>query len=105
VHDVWISRLVPRVAELDEGRFPPQDVLEAELRGAGFAGPVVERLRQTRKIARDEALERLRGRFISTLAVVSDDELAEGVARAERELPERFEATLDWLLLAAERPG
>jgi ubiquinone/menaquinone biosynthesis C-methylase UbiE len=105
LHEVWISRLVPRVAELDEGRFPPQEVLEAELRAAGFAQPVVERLRQTRPISREAAVERLRGRFISTLSLVTDDELAEGIARAERDLPERFDATLDWLLLAAERPG
>jgi ubiquinone/menaquinone biosynthesis C-methylase UbiE len=104
VHEVWISRFVPRVAELDEGRFPPQDVLEAELRAAGFDAPLVERLRQTRPVTREEAVERLRGRFISTLSLVSDEELAEGVARAERELPERFEGTLDWLLVAAERP-
>jgi ubiquinone/menaquinone biosynthesis C-methylase UbiE len=105
VREVWISRLVPRVAELDRGRFPGRDVLAPELQAAGFADPVLERLRQTRSITREEAVERLRGRFISTLALVSDDELAEGVARAERDLPERFDATLDWLLLAAERPG
>ena len=102
---VWVARLVPRVAELDRGRFPEPDELLAQLETAGFAEPVSERLRQTRIVAREEALERLRGRFISTLALVSDDELSEGIARAERELPERFEGTLDWLLVAAERPA
>jgi ubiquinone/menaquinone biosynthesis C-methylase UbiE len=102
---VWVAQLVPRVAELDRRRFPAPDELVAELRAAGFAEPVIERLRQTRAVTRDEALERLRGRFISTLALVSDEELNEGIARAERELPERFEATLDWLLVAAERPA
>ena len=101
---VWVAQLVPRVAELDRGRFPAPDALLAELRAAGFAEPVTERLRQTRAVTRDEALERLRGRFISTLALVSDEELDEGIARAERELPERFDATLDWLLVAAARP-
>jgi len=105
LEEVWVSRLVPRVAELDRARFPAQDELTAELRGAGFAQPAVERLRQSRPVTRDEALERLRGRFISTLSLVGDDELAEGIARAERELPERFEGTLDWLLVAAGRPA
>jgi ubiquinone/menaquinone biosynthesis C-methylase UbiE len=102
---VWVAQLVPRVAELDRGRFPEPDELRAQLLAAGFAEPVTERLQQTRAVTRDEALERLRGRFISTLALVSDEELAEGIARAERELPEHFEGTLDWLLVAAERPG
>jgi ubiquinone/menaquinone biosynthesis C-methylase UbiE len=101
---VWVAQLVPRVAELDRGRFPAPDALLTELRAAGFAEPVTERLRQTRAVTRDDALERLRGRFISTLALVSDEELDEGIARAERELPERFDATLDWLLVAAARP-
>jgi ubiquinone/menaquinone biosynthesis C-methylase UbiE len=101
---VWVAQLVPRVAELDRGRFPAPDALLTELRAAGFAEPVTERLRQTRPVTRDDALERLRGRFISTLALVSDEELNEGIARAERELPERFDATLDWLLVAAARP-
>ena len=101
---VWVARLVPRVAELDRGRFPAPDQLVAQLRAAGFGEPVTERLQQTRTVTREEAIERLRGRFISTLALVSDEELDEGIARAERELPERFEGTLDWLLVGAERP-
>lgn len=105
MEEVWISTFVPRVAELDRARFPAQDALAAELRDAGFTEPAVERLRQSRPVTREEALERLRGRFISTLALVEEDELAEGIARAERELPERFEGTLDWLLVAAERPA
>ena len=101
---VWVAQLVPRVAELDLGRFPEPDELVAGLRTAGFDEPVTERLQQTRSVTREEAIERLRGRFISTLGLVSDEELAQGVARAERELPERFEGTLDWLLVGAERP-
>ncbi len=96
---------MPRVAELDRGRFPAPDQLVAQLRAAGFGEPVTERLQQTRAVTREEAIERLRGRFISTLALVSDEELDEGIARAERELPERFEGTLDWLLVARRAPG
>ena len=54
-------------------------------------------------LTRAEALERLRGRFISTLHLLDDEELADGVARAERELPATFESTLDWLIVGAER--
>ena len=101
---VWVARAVPRVAEIDRERFPgPERLLDA-LRGAGFARPETLRLRQAATLSRAEALERLRGRFISTLHLLSDEELAEAVARAERDLPETVESTLDWLVLGAERP-
>jgi len=101
---VWVARLLPRVAELDRERFPGPERLGATLRGAGFAEPETRRLRQQVTLTRAEALERLRGRFISTLHLLGDEELAEGIERAERELPARVESTLDWLILGAERP-
>ena len=47
------------------------------------------RLAPARELSRDEALERIRGRFISTLRLLDEAELAEGLARAERELAGR----------------
>ena len=44
---------------------------------------------QHRELDRATALERIRGRHISTFDLIDDDELAAGTARAERELPER----------------
>jgi ubiquinone/menaquinone biosynthesis C-methylase UbiE len=102
---VWVVRVVPRVAEIDRARFPAEGPLTAELAAAGFADLVVRRLRQEVCLTRDEALERLRGRFISTLHVLDEAELERGIDRAERELPARIESTLDWLLVAAERPA
>jgi len=100
---VWVARLLPRVAEIDRARFPGPERLVAALRAAGFAEPELRRLRQGVTLTRPEALERLRGRFISTLHLLDDEELADGVARAERELPATFESTLDWLIVGAER--
>jgi ubiquinone/menaquinone biosynthesis C-methylase UbiE len=100
---VWVAQVVPRVAEIDRARFPGPERLVASLVGAGFAEPEIRRLRQAVTLTRAEALERLRGRFISTLHLLSDEELAEAVARAEHELPEPVESTLDWLVLGAER--
>ncbi len=100
---VWVARVVPRVAEIDRERFPGPERIGAALRGAGFAEPETRRLRQDVTLTRNEALERLRGRFISTLHLLGDEELAEGIERAERELPETVDSTLDWLVLGAER--
>jgi len=100
---VWVAQVVPRVAEIDRARFPGPERLAASLVGAGFGEPEVRRLRQAVTLSRAEALERLRGRFISTLHLLSDEELAEALARAEHELPEPVESTLDWVVLGAER--
>jgi len=100
---VWIARLVPRVAEIDRGRFPTPERLDEALRGAGFAEPQTRRLRQETTLTRADALERLGGRFISTLHLIGEEELAEAAARAELELPATIESTLDWLVLGAER--
>ena len=56
------------------------------------------RLSQTGSIDRDDALERIRGKHISTFDLLSDEEYEAGLARAERELPERvdYRARAGW---------
>jgi SAM-dependent methyltransferase len=97
----WLGNLFPSVDRIDRGRFPTLDELEVELRGAGFGAPAVTRLTQPASLSRDEALERIRGRYISTLHLLDPEEYDRGLARAEQELPERVEYELDWLVLAA----
>jgi SAM-dependent methyltransferase len=94
IEDAWLARLFPSYAGIDLARFPPREVLLADLRDAGFDDPAWEPYTVLLVYDRDRALERLRGRFASSLALIGDDELAAGIARAERELPERFEAPL-----------
>jgi len=55
-------------------------------------------------IAREEALERLRGRYISTLSRLPDDEYRAGYARAERELEAETSYSLEWAIIVAHRP-
>ncbi len=99
---VWIARLIPRVAEIDRERFPDPAQLTAAFASAGFAEPETRRLTLTKTLSRDEALARLRGRFISTLHLLTEEELAAGIAEAET-FPDTFETTLDWLVLAADK--
>ncbi len=61
------------------------------------------RLSQESSIDRAGALERIRGKHISTFDLLDDDEYAAGLERAERELPERVDYRLEWLLAAAVR--
>ncbi len=100
---VWVARVVPRVAELDRARFQSPDELHADLQAAGFADTKEKRLRQEAPVTRDEALERLRGGFISTLHLLDEAELAEAIDRAERSLPKQVDSVLDWLIVTSER--
>ena len=80
----WISKVFPAIVEIDRARFPTEAQLAGELADAGFETVRTRRLTQTGRLDRGEALERIRGRYISTLQLLGDEELAEGLARAER---------------------
>jgi hypothetical protein len=64
----------------------------------------IRTLTQRVRLSRDDALERIRGRYISTLRLLDDDAVDAGLARAVRELPEQIESVLEWAVLAASRP-
>ncbi len=98
----YLNRLFPSLEELDRLRFPEPDTLADELRAAGFE-PRLVGLGQRAEIGRAEALERIRGRFISTLRLLDDEEFESGLARAEQELPERVGYELVWALAFATR--
>jgi hypothetical protein len=61
------------------------------------------RLSQRGSLARGDALERIRGKHISTFDLISDEEYEAGLARAERELPERVDYRVEWLVAVAVR--
>jgi SAM-dependent methyltransferase len=100
----WLNRLFPSLEAIDRARFPEPEPLHRELVDAGFDEVRSERLGQSRLIDRATALERIRGRHISTFDLLGADEVAEGTARAERELPAQVEVRLEWLLVDAVRP-
>lgn len=99
----WLNRVFPSLIDIDKRRFPRPDALAGELREAGFADVSMRRLTQTARVERDVVLERVRGRYISTLQLIPDDEYANGLARAERELPDEIEYPLDWAILVAAK--
>jgi SAM-dependent methyltransferase len=100
----WLNRLFPSLEAIDRARFPEPEPLHRELLDAGFDEVRSERHSQSRTITRATALERIRGRHISTFDLLDPDELAAGTTRAERELPSQVEVRLEWLLVAAVRP-
>jgi len=97
----YLSPYFPSLPEIDRARFPTGETLEEDLGAAGFSSRTISVL-QRKAITRDRALERIRGRFISTLLLLDEEEYTEGLARAERELPERVETEQHLLVVAAD---
>jgi SAM-dependent methyltransferase len=99
--EFWLNALFPTMEEADRARFPAAGELEAELEVAGFAERRLKRLSQRGSLDRETAIERIRGKHISTFDLISDDEYEAGLARAERELPERVDYRVEWLIAVA----
>jgi SAM-dependent methyltransferase len=94
----WLNRFYPSLEAIDRSRFPEPPALQRELEEAGFGSVRLMRLSQRAVIEREEALERVRGRFISPLQLLDEDEYQHGLKRMEEELPEENEYALEWVL-------
>jgi SAM-dependent methyltransferase len=99
----WMAPLFPSYVEIEQRRFPGRQALESELSDAGFSAVRVVSLSVPRRFDRAHALERLRHRYASTFDHMSDVEYRDGLARAERELPDPVEYQLEWLVVVAVR--
>jgi len=97
----WLNELFPSMEAADRARFPTADELTAEL--APFDEVRLIRLSQTGSLTREVALDRIRGKHISTFDLITDDEYEAGLARAERELPEEVDYAVEWLIADAVR--
>jgi ubiquinone/menaquinone biosynthesis C-methylase UbiE len=98
----WLNTFFPSMEAVDRARFPTAEGLEAELGGAGFAEVRLIRLSQNASHPREEGLARIRKGHISTFDLISREEYEEGLARAERELPERIDYRVEWLVAVAD---
>jgi ubiquinone/menaquinone biosynthesis C-methylase UbiE len=98
----WFRDYFPSMEAIDRARFPTTGDFEAELTAAGFAAPSFTRISQEASITREVALERIRGRHIATFDLIPEAEIQEGLARAERDLPERVDYRQEWLIAVAE---
>ena len=101
----WLTAVFPQIAEIDRARFPEPATLAAELADAGFEPVGMRSLTQRVRLSRDDALERIRGRYISTLRLLDDATVDAGLARADRELPDEIESVLEWAVVRADLPG
>lgn len=96
----------PSLAAVDRARFPDPEDLGERLAGAGFASVKRETIHQQVKLEPGEVVERVRGRYISTLHVLDEDEYRSGLERLEHDLHGRAEpldAELIWSLITGVR--
>ena len=81
----WLNDYFPSMEEADRARFPTGEELEAELPVAGFDAPRLVRLSQSGRLDRAEALNQSAA-TIGTFDLITEEEYAAGLERAEREL-------------------
>ncbi len=103
IRSYYLNRYFPSILEIDLARFRPEDELCAEIAEHGFADVHVFPHRQQRVLSREEALARVRGKHISTFQLIPEDEYEQGLARAERELPDTIDYEDRWLIVVARR--
>jgi ubiquinone/menaquinone biosynthesis C-methylase UbiE len=84
----WLNPYFPSIRAIDEQRFPTPETMQRELERAGFPDYADRLLVTEESVDRDDALARIRGRHISTFDLLTGEEIDEGTARAELELPE-----------------
>ena len=97
----WLNRFFPSLETIDRARFPDGETLEGELHAAGFDQVRLLSLGQDASLAREAALDRIRGRHISTFDLLEEDEIVRGLELAERELPAVVEYRIEWLIAVA----
>jgi ubiquinone/menaquinone biosynthesis C-methylase UbiE len=102
----FLNPYFPSLAGIDRARFPEPAALAADLATAGFTSHGIERISEPVLADPGDVLERVRGRYISTLHLLDPDEYAAGLGRLEAEIGaghEPFAYTLEWALLSARR--
>jgi ubiquinone/menaquinone biosynthesis C-methylase UbiE len=105
VEDFYLNAYFPSIARIDRPRFPAMDRLTGELRRSGFDGVRVELMEESRTMNLAEVVDRVRGRYISTLTMLPPLEYRLGLQRLEELLAQDRSITLtqrsEWAILTA----
>jgi ubiquinone/menaquinone biosynthesis C-methylase UbiE len=99
--EFWLNRYFPSIEEIDRARFPDAEELRAQLIAAGFAEVRLVRHSQRASITREQAIERIGQRHISTFDLLAPSEVARGTRQAMDELPPTVEYGIEWLVAIA----
>ena len=105
VREFYLNEWFPSIARIDGQRFQAGDTLEAGLRRVGFASVAVEVEQETGALAVEDVIDRVRGRYISTLSLVAPLEYRLGLQRLEElrtlDVGRRIPYRLEWAIVTA----
>jgi ubiquinone/menaquinone biosynthesis C-methylase UbiE len=105
VDEFYLNAYFPSIAVIDRPRFPSVQALTSELRRAGFGEVRVDLREEPRRIEIAEVVDRVRGRYISTLSMLPPLEYRLGLQRLEEMLAEDRSITLtqrsEWAIITA----
>ena len=101
--DFWLSEYFPSIERIDRERFPTREELASALPAAGFSAVEFDHISQRAELTRENALERIRARHISTFDLLDDEEVRAGTEKAAAELPPVLQYRVEWLLAVAYR--
>jgi len=100
-----LASYFPSLTEIDRSRFPAPAEIEQRLRASGLE--VTERIIHRRvRLEPADMLERVRGRYISTLHLLNEEEYHAGLARLEHDLADAsgpVDAELIWSMIVGRR--
>ena len=103
----YLNEYFPSIAVIDAARFPNIAVLRRQLERAGFATLSVEVRVERAELDLADVVDRVRGRYISTLSLLPPLEYRQGLQRLEEMLAEHRTRTLvqrsEWAILTATR--
>ena len=105
VEEFYLNAYFPSIAVIDRPRFPAVATLTSELRRAGFDDVQADVREEPRRIDIAEVVDRVRGRYISTLSLLPPLEYRLGLQRLEEMLAQDRSITLtqrsEWAILMA----
>ena len=107
VEEFYLNAYFPSIAVIDRPRFPSVAVLDAELRRAGFDDVRVDLLDEPRQLDIAEVVDQVRGRYISTLAMLPPLEYRLGLQQLEELLAQdrsiRLRQRSEWAIVTARK--
>jgi SAM-dependent methyltransferase len=107
VEEFYLNAYFPSIAVIDRPRFPSVAVLSAELRRAGFDEPRVQIMQEPRQLDIADVVDRVRGRYISTLAMLPPLEYRLGLQQLEERLAQDRSIKLtqrsEWAIITARK--
>ena len=105
VEEFYLNAYFPSIAVIDRPRFPSPAVLSAELRRAGFDEVRADVMDEPRRMDIADVVDRVRGRYISTLAMLPPLEYRLGLQQLEEMLAQdrsiRLLQRSEWVIVTA----